>query len=258
MSVATFTNTMADITVELSDREIYNDIRSQIEGTVEENTSGLGFVAGLGVNTVGVLPVNTYDSISWGTPEVSAWYFEGTVKIDTTVTWEVISSTDAIMYVTVTNLDPDHVVWFTIDCSYTGSYADTVRAYDDTSIKLYGRRVMNLTWPVGQTTEQVTNLAEAYLAKHKDPVPVLVMTVLGSTDTLIVQILTRKISDLITVVNTELGLNGDFYINTVNISQVIGGPLTARWELEQVRLYETTTLFTLDTSELDGAHVLGW
>jgi hypothetical protein len=84
------------------------------------------------------------------------------------------------------------------------------------------------------------------------------MTIIGKTDALIEEIYTRDISDLITVINTSLGLNADFYINKMDIYHDPFGLPTAEWTLEYQRTNETYTLFTLDTSELDGTHVLAY
>ena len=117
---------------------------------------------------------------------------------------------------------------------------------------------MNLTWPLGQTQAQTNELARAYLAKYKDPVPKVTLTVKGSTEELIYQILNRRVSDLITVVNNALGLYADFFINTVNVSQSVGDLLMATWELEYARPMEVAMIFTLDNSNLDGSDVVGW
>jgi len=89
-------------------------------------------------------------------------------------------------------------------------------------------------------------------------VPQISMTIKGINDTLIEQILVRKISDMITVQNTELGMSADFFINSVKGIQDVEGILKATYELEQVRAMEAVSIFTLDASQLDGPDILGW
>ena len=100
-------------------------------------------------------------------------------------------------------------------------------------------------------------LVDHYLARYQQPVARLRAPIKGTTDVLRTQIITREISDLVTVVCTELGLNADCYINAISIKDDAVGIPVCKWELELQRAYEALTLFTLDTSELDGPDILG-
>ena len=133
----------------------------------------------------------------------------------------------------------------------------SVRAVDNTSIQKYGRRVMNLTWEEGTNEVNMQSLVNHYRDRYSEPIGRLVCTIKGTTDTLRTQIITREISDLVTVVCTNLGLNADCFINSISITDGPVGIPVAIWGLEIQRTYELLTLFKLDTSELDGAHILG-
>jgi hypothetical protein len=286
---------MSGITVEFDDREIYNDIRSQIDITVTEPGEGTWDYVLMDDTAVKMVSEelhigesSTYTlytrgggryAESWSNPyaSVNGLIEDANGQPVTKIEGTIISSTTTSVTIRITATgfpvtggDPPLTVdW--VQCSYqykkyeksysnptTNTETLSIRETDATSIALYGRRVMNLTWPMGQSEEETRSLVLSYLARYKDPVPRIKMTVQGKTDALIVQIFTRKISDLITVVNTELGLNADFYINTLDVYHDPFGLLTADWTLEYQRTNETYTFFTLDTSELDGTHILAY
>ena len=298
MSLATFDDTMLDLTLEFDDREIYNDIRSQVDVTVitpgaetwesvEVTDTAIGFYSdtisdGQHADVTLYTRRLSYYALAWELPTADVSYtvaggytgVGGYVEsgvYHTTIDGVVTASNTRSATVRITNNTGYTIRVLSVKCDYsyndyekmvgnptTGTQTLTVRATDATSIALYGRRVMNLTWPLGQTQEQTEGLAAAYLARYKDPVIRVKMTIIGKTDALIEEIYTRDISDLITVINTSLGLNADFYINNINLYHDPFGLPIVEWTLEYQRTNETYTLFTLDTSELDGTHVLAY
>jgi hypothetical protein len=302
-SVANFNDSMAEITLELDDREIYNDIRSAIDITEtvdtlvvdspdvyaeaiashhEQGESQLGET-----RTVTLTTDWGRKAVSWSAPVafIQQWdpidkdrfpdaYALG-VRYLFTDSWGASSTMNS------SSPNEANVVWVNdsghvgtnwgVDAKYrylkipqvahvdttTGTVTQTVRAVDLTSVALYGRRVMNLDWPVGQSKEAVISLATAYLNKHRAAMPRLNMTIVGSSDELMVQLLQRRISDLVTITNARLGLNADCFINAVNYSHAVGGLPQAMYQLEAARLMETSSLFVLDNSSLDGSDRLG-
>jgi hypothetical protein len=296
MSVATFTDTMADITLEYNDREIYNDVRSQTsdtEGfeeaystkTIRPNRCDYPPQIGAGVTQqITVHPDSGDTEITWlEITDVSAVgetiteisqaecsTLGGTWKnvlggmctfgsMTEYLTVEEIERTDYSFTFEVTNNHPYLTLRWRIEIAYRYLSERTilVRSTDDTSIQKYGRRVMNLVWPLGQSIEQTQSLVDGYLERHKEPVPLLTVRIQGSTDDLVTQILTRKISDRITINHTILGIADDFFINSINPSHDSEGLLEAIWHLEQVRPSEEPSIFILDSSELDGSDILG-
>jgi hypothetical protein len=286
VSLATFTNTMKDITLEYSDREIYNDVRSQIDITVTtvvmdspdtyaiKQAVYVGYESSL-VNGATIQQTlyskSGLTQITWQSSTAAAGGQYGVSPNITTprISCTVVSTTSTSCTVSITNdsgYDLSYVFSW-VDYQYlssgavysekTGMSILTVRATDDTSIAKYGRRVFNMVWPLGQTQAETEALAQAYLQRYAEPIPLMTMNVWGKTDALITQIFTRKISDLITIVNTDLGLSADFYINQIDIYHDPYGLVTATWLLEYQRDVETTILFTLDTSSLDGPDILG-
>lgn len=301
MSEATFNNTMLDITLEYSDREIYNDIRSQVDITVVTPGEGTwdsieAVDTAIGVYSYGTYSVDNgqyvditlytratyYSALVWENPIadvsyiVAGGYFGVGNYVESgfyhaTIECSIVTSDNRSVTIRVTNDIGYTIDILNVKCNYTykkyekvfgnpttGTQSLTVHEENATSIALYGRRTMNLVWPLGQSEEQTRALALSYLARYKDPVPILRMTVIGKTDALIEQIYTRKVSDLITAINTELGMNADYYINNKRIYHDPFGLPVVDWTLEYQRTNETYTLFTLDTSELDGTHVLAY
>ena len=279
MSDFTVDDTMAEIRYELDDREIYNDIRSEI-GVLESETivdvdstySWKWWHRSLKLSP-GQQVVVKYEgwsnAISW---KLGSYQHAATMPYETTESYYdysvKLSSSGDSATVTVKNTGNSYCkVWYSVAFKY--KTADevtheeqtpnllTVRATDSTSITEYGRRVMNLTWAEGTEESAMQTLVDHALARYKDPVARINSTIKGSTDALRTQIITREISDLITVVCTNLGLNADCFINSISINDNPTGIPVCTWGLEIQRAYELLTLFKLDTSELDGAHVLG-
>jgi len=274
----TLNDTMADIRYELDDRFIYNDIRSSI-GTTKTET------------VVDADPLyewrlwQEYHSLP-NPGETTFRYF--TASVDP-VAWRLrdILCYD-YSYVPYSGFQIDLITvddpnGRAIELKNTGSsggtikyiveykclVADvvtheesvfstmTVRAYDETSILQYGRRTMNLVWPVGATEQQMQSIVDRYLAKHKDPAARLVVTLKGENDTIRAIIFGCEISEDVTVVCANLGLNDAFYIDSIAISGTPDGIPVCTLGLTDKYATETYAIFVLDTSELDGTHKLG-
>jgi len=289
MSVATFNNNMMSLVCEIDDRKIYNDIRSQIDITV--TTVILDAPAEYAIRDT------RYDwderNIIWSlAPYETKTVYLYTRKGDYVITchrawaWDMYLTTDYKVitrefdlvilatysdkiYVSVTNPWNEELskVWLMAEYTYqsfpalthpeTNIKTVTVQTQDNASILKYGRRTMSLVWPLGQTQQQMESLAEYYKQLYKEPKAYLSMTLQGKNDTLIQQILTVKISDRVTVINDRLGLNGDFFINSVDIFHDCHGLLIGDYSLEEIATIQSATLFKLDVSLLDGPHILG-
>jgi hypothetical protein len=281
---------MRDIVLEINQRKIYNDIRSQIDVTEETTTTTdttyedylvskrINLVLAVGASIdVEIQTRNPATGVTWLAGDTDA---QGSAYSSTSgwvkLTTVLLSSREAGNYgygtYRITNNQSESMrtdalnAWYRYEKTEAKVRTDTnqitiqVRATDETSIAKYGRRVLPLNWPLGQTQQQMQTLVEAYLEKYKEPVPLLSpLHIQGSTDALIEQIFTRQISDRITVTNTELGLaGGEFFINKISANYAWDGLLECDWECEQARDTELASFFTLDTSELDGTDILGW
>ena len=177
------------------------------------------------------------------------------------MTAEIIDWSDTSVTVEVVNTGN-----FPIRCHATVSYLALtpetryikLRSIDEDSISKYGRRVMDLAWPLGITPEMMQSLIDNYCSKHSEPVCLASMTLEGDTDAKITQILDMDIDDKHQIIHPGLDMDQEFFVNNLNVTfnREGGGILTGTFGLEQVRDIEDVTLFRLDISELDGVHVL--
>lgn len=281
MSVATFDDTMKDISITLGVREIYNDIRSAIDITVtnvvldalEQYENETVYQYGAWGQSPGVfemtIDARIYWEGAWRTiTNVSAWsdiVVQGSVSGGalTDLPYTIVSNGASQLVLSITNnlsgvlfecAVRANISFLNVPAIYheeTGEQTLTIRVTDETSIKKYGRRVMDLEWPLGQTQEVTQTIAEAYLTRFKEPIPFIEMVLLGKTDDLIEKIFTLVVSDLITVTNSALGLSGDFYINAKRISHSPFGLLECVLSLEGQRSYESHPIWVWDTSSWD-------
>ena len=113
-----------------------------------------------------------------------------------------------------------------------------IRGYDATAIDLYGMRSkrLNEVLAVDQATGQT--LVEANLDRYIAPYATLIMSIIGETDTLITQLLTRVISDKVTIVCADMGLSADFIIESVELSATKDRIPMGRYTLIQLRAGE--------------------
>ena len=271
-----FNNTMADLIYTIEDREIYNDIRSEVQvsetTTVEDDP---GTPAGydtdsdsarvdasmpIGSSIIATIHTTPADReadppSSWTAPFATGWWNYGGSDYGYRNTYEgldCVITERAAKYckVNVTNNTNHALEGFEVSAKYRYKSADsvpptthdetkystlTVRAVDTTSISKYGRRVMNLSWPLGATEGEAQNMVNAYCSRYSEPVSQLSMTLIGSTDALKAQILTVKISDLVQVINSELGLDDNYFINSMDVSSEANRILIASFALEEAR-----------------------
>lgn len=90
-----------------------------------------------------------------------------------------------------------------------------VHAEDSTSIQRYGRRSppsLDAPW-VG--IHDAKAIAEIMLAHRAERLPIVTFRVVNGNDTRMTQMLSRDLSDRVTVVEAETGLNADFYIEHI-------------------------------------------
>jgi hypothetical protein len=90
---------------------------------------------------------------------------------------------------------------------------------DATSKALYGERVYPISGAFIPTTDEAEDYNNFVLAIYKDPTPVLKVTISGNRDDAhMMEVLTRDISDRVTVVatgNSGLGINEAFFVETI-------------------------------------------
>ncbi|KKK97995.1 hypothetical protein LCGC14_2647190, partial [marine sediment metagenome] len=133
----------------------------------------------------------------------------------------------------------------------------SVRSTDAASILKYGRRVMPLTWAEGTDEDAMQSVVDFYLTKHSEPVPRLRVRIKGTTDALQTQIFTREISDILTIIQDNLGINADYYIEAISINDGPADIPVCKWLCEAQRAEEALSIFTVDTSFVDGLDIIG-
>jgi hypothetical protein len=272
-----------DIVYELDDREIYNDIRSEIEITEDTEVTepgsdpvyaygqtrrGIGSF-GLGEekdvwteNLTGLSGLTFMDGWGEGGVGFTLRLTATLVSVDTVgaythAVYHVVNDSGSLVVATlVANymyiVAPAHDGTTHTD---TNQRTLTIRSTDATSIAKYGRRSMALTWPLGQTEAQMQALVSSYLSKYKEPVSRVTMTLVGKTDDIVLEILTRKISDCVAVTCNSIELDKQYFINAIDIEQQTNGILTAKWILEEVRAGEALPLLIINTGEIDTAYI---
>lgn len=280
MSEFTVNDSMAQIRYEVDEREIYNDIRSEI---------------GILITDTVIATDPTYSYKHWHRTMLHApgqtWIRMFTASQPNPTNWRLrwMSARDSDFNayydydIYIEDTDDNRIkgvfskntgskiatIKYTLEYKYKTAEAVTyevqvpetltVRATDGTSIRKYGRRVMNLTWSEGTSEDAMQSLVGNYLTKFKDPVARVKVTLKGITDVLRTQIITREISDLVRIVCSELGLYADCFIDSIAIREIpaSGGIPICTWICKIQTTYDLKTIFVLDTSELDGPHILG-
>jgi len=317
--MSTFNATdLNQFTLEISDRDIYNDIRSETDVTTETEVQGDGtpeehsqievpkdgnvkvVLAANSSENVVFTALDGHADVTWLEAEVvyatrtreydisevdceaddGTWFAAGdtypsccyypdiagtlgvlsmirtkttwTVKITNPHDYEVRAKPQAIYsYLSQEAIEGAVTI-------HTHTRTLTIRSTDATSIKKYGRRVMNLVWPMGQSEEQAQSLIDAYCDRYSEPVPFASAVIEGSTDARITQILDMDIDDKHTFIHPRLDMNQAFFVNNISITlnREGTGLLTGTFGLEQVRTMEEDIYFIINTSEIGGTHVI--
>ena len=296
---------MSRITIELNDREIYNDIRSTVDVTEyhEDETAAeydTGEVKSEQLLVYGSRETTGEIEVTLTAPrKVTQWYSAypyningstvdgfynetqcinagGGWREDFQQCWGVSASYAVTIYVrnrTETSITlwitnslnaPTHFnvavpYQYAVSDAYvtprTEFYTLKVRATDSDSIAKYGRRVMNLTWPLGQTEEQMQELVDNYLLRYKEPVVQMRVTLLGINDAMANRILHTHISDKVWIEDTTIGVSDYFYVNAMSVEHHVSGLLEATWDTERMRDYEKEEYWVWDESIWDGSAV---
>lgn len=111
-----------------------------------------------------------------------------------------------------------------------------IKAENTTSIGQYGPRSLpSAREPVWAHLNDAVAIAELILAQRAERLPTVTITIRGGNDTRLVQQLSRDLSDRITIVDAETGLNSDFHIEQIQhaISDA-GAMLTTSFGCEKI------------------------
>ena len=142
-----------------------------------------------------------------------------------------------------------------------GTYYDDLtkvsrKSSDATSQGLYQKRTLELDGKFLTDADKAQDFCDYGIARFKDPQPEVKMIITNKDATNLTQILTRNISDRITVKNTRLGLDKDFFINAMEHEISEGGLLhICTWYLVDA---SNEDFWCLDFSELGIGTRLGY
>uniref|UniRef100_A0A6M3K366 Putative tail protein n=1 Tax=viral metagenome TaxID=1070528 RepID=A0A6M3K366_9ZZZZ len=96
---------------------------------------------------------------------------------------------------------------------YNPTTTVTRKAEDTTSQTDYQKRTLTFDGKYMSDADQGQDLASYAIGKYKDPRAELSMTIQNQDAATLTQILSREISDRITVINTKLGVSADYFID---------------------------------------------
>jgi len=259
-SLASFDNTMSEIRYELSSRNIFNEVRA----TVTEVTLGATAVlwtlqdtpsiaagasktiwsAFTNFATNLITPAATTDYTANSAADGSGTNLTSSISIVYSALAQaskyVITNSAAVpAFLTLLQQRGD---------MYTAGDQSTAKADDATSQTNYSLRRRSLNGKYLNDIDQAQDYCNFILTRYKEPQAEPTMTLNNRSDAVLTQILTRQVSDRITVDNNLLGLDGDFYINRMQHS------INPRQQLHTVTYtlaaVEEEEFWTLDISEL--------
>lgn len=92
-----------------------------------------------------------------------------------------------------------------------------VEAEESTSIARYGRRSLSsLRQPVWASANDAIAIADLVLAQRAERLPVVTITLRGGNTTRLAQQLGRDLSDRVTIIEADTGLDGEFFIEQIS------------------------------------------
>jgi len=224
-SQATFTNTMLDMTYSLNTKNVYNIIKATITPFELQSEAELWRLEETPSIDIGDTLVwwgdSEYFVDAWVTPASTTDYTANsasdgsgddmtsdiaitTTKFAKTIKLSIKNNGTVPVYITLLKA---RGTW------YDDQTKVTRKAEDSTSQDDYQKRTLNIGGKYLDNTTQAEGLVEVALSKYKEPRGEIGMSIMGSDDTNLAQILSLEISDRITVVNTELGINADYFID---------------------------------------------
>jgi len=263
--------------VDLSDREIYNDIRAECDlvDILELHPDATPeFMAEYYIDIEHTIPPYSQKLYIFRAPaEHAAPYFlraeEAWIYSETTTSTAGIivdrpnfNSTRSEMWLTVFNRTGDpwtgsdpHTFTVVVRGHYTaldpGERYVRLRSVDETSVLKYGRRTMNLVWPMGQHPTYMQRIIDRYLERHSEPVCVANMLLVGKSAEIAQNILELDINDRVTITHPVLnipreeegdyeyeGFETEWFVNSIDCVHSVGGVLEGYFDLEQVRIME--------------------
>ncbi len=272
-SQGTFTNTMGKITYSLNARNIYNIIKStvtpwtiQVEAELwrlketpsipsgetytwwgDASVSGTSVFVGAWVTPVVTTDYTANSQSDGGGDNETANIAITTTKLAKTIKLAVTNNATHLVYITLLKA---RGTW------YDDQTKVTRKSEDSTSQTAYQKRTLELDAKYATSADKAQDYCNYAIGKYKDPRAELSMSIMNQDAVTLIQILSREISDRITVVNTELGVNDDYFIDYMEHGISMSGLL----HTVTYRLADTINedFWCLDFSALDTQTKLGY
>jgi len=264
-SQGTFDNTMANISYSMNPRNVYNIVTTTVTPFELQAIAELWRLQ----ETPSVPAGETYTwwgeaSVSGTSVFVDAWTTPASTTDYTANSQSDGGGTDMTADITLTATkfaktiklelaNGGSVPAFITLLKSRGTYYDdltkvTRKAEDSTSQTDYQKRTLKIGGQYMSDADQAQDLVTYAIGKYKEPRAELSMSIMNQDAATLTQILSREISDRITVVNDKLGVDGDYFIDYMEHNISMSGKLhTATY-----RLADTINedFWTLDFSAL--------
>jgi len=241
-SQGTFDNTMTNITYSLNPRNIYNIVKATVTPFELQAIAELwrleeipSIPVGESLTWWGEASVSGTSVFvdAWTTPVSTTDYTANSASngSGTDMTADIgiaVSKFAKTMKITLTN--NGNVPAFITLLKARGTYYDdltkvTRKAEDSTSQTDYQKRTLDIEGKYMSDADQAQDLVDYAIGKYKDPRAELSMTIMNQDSATLTQILSREISDRITVINDKLGVDGDYFIDYMEHDISMGGKL---------------------------------
>jgi len=271
-SQGTFINTMAYITYLLNPKNVYNIVKTTVTPWEVQSIAELWRL-----DEVPSIPASE-TLVWWGEASVSgesvfvdAWTTPASTTDYTANSQSDGGGTDMTADVAITTTKFAKTIKLSIKnngavpafmtlLKARGTYYDdltkvTRKAEDSTSQTAYQKRTLEIGGKYMSDAAQAADLVNYAIGKYKNPRAELSMTIMNQDAATLTQILSREISDRITVVNTKLGVNADYFIDYMQHDISSGGLLhTVTYGLSDC---ENEDFWALDFSALASSTTSG-
>jgi hypothetical protein len=224
-SQGTFSNTMANITYSLNPRNVYNIVKVSTTPWELQAEAELWRLEETPSIAVGDTQVwwgdSQYFVDAWVTPVATTDYTANSLAtgLGTDMTTDIaITTTKFAKTIKLSIINNGTVPAFITLLKARGTWYDdqtkvTRKAEDTTSQTAYQKRTFELDAKYTEDADHAQEYATYFLGKFKEPRAELSMGIMNQDSATLTQILSREISDRITVVNTKLGINADYFID---------------------------------------------
>jgi len=243
-SQGTFDNTMVQISYNLNPRFVYNEIKATVTPFELQPQTELWRLEETPSIAIGDTLVwwgySQYFVDEWVTPVATIDYKANSASdgSGTDMTSDIAITTSKFAKAIKLSIKNNGSVpaYITL-LKVRGTWYDdqtkvTRKASDSTSQDAYQKRTLNIGGEYMSDADQAQDLVNYAIGKYKEPRAELSMTVMNQDSTTLTQILSREISDRITVVNDDLGIDGDYFIDYMEHDISMGGKLhTATYRL---------------------------